>query len=1483
MNSAFRRARRTSPTARVVQRPFLAAGLGVAAICAGVVGAWAYPAPVPRVVAGLSVKVLTHPVSPTHATTARFTWRRTGTARAVLCKRDCGAFVRCSPQPLTYKRLKSGLHTFTIKVVGLHSTRSAVFRWRVDTIRPTAPTVSGGSLTWTTSPVTLTAAGSTDVGSGLSYYQHRASTDGGFHWTLAAKGATLLATANGETRVEFRSVDKAGNVSTWAPSVASAAATARVDVAAPTLPVLSGGSGAWQNTASADVTCTGSVDTGSGLAGYEYRTSTDNGATWSAAAPGVDAPVSAEGQTLVQFRALDVLGNASAWVKATVRIDRTAPTDPTLTGGSGLWKKVASVSVSAAGSTDSPGSGIAHYTYETSIDAGATWSAPVSGATAVISAEGSTLVRFQAVDNASLTSNWVQDQVWIDRTAPTVPVLAGGSIGWQNVPSVDITASGSVDTAAGFDHYQYETSADGGVTWAAAATGVVATVSAEGSTLVRFRAVDAVGNASVWVSAPVTIDRTPPTDPVLTGGLAAWQNVPSVTVKAAGATDAPGSGIASYEYQLSTDGGTTWTLSTTASQVVITGEGQTMVQFRSVDAAGFTSAWVPTEVWIDRSAPSVPTVSGGSLSWQNGASVTVSGAGSTDALSGVDHYRFQTSTDGGVTWSAGVNGPSASVSAAGQTVVRFRAVDAVGIMSAWTSSAIGAANIVRIDRTAPGLPSVSGGALTWKTAASTTITAAGSTDSGGAGLSGYESRTSTDTGATWSAPLAGPSVIVSSEGETLVQFRSVDSAGNRSTWAPASAGAGNTVRLDRTSPTGPTVSGGSLAWTKAASVTVDASGSSDVPSGVSGYDHRTSTDGGVTWSASASGGSLAVGATGETLVQFRSLDVAGNKSAWAPLVAGAGNTVRIDRTAPTVATVSGGSLAWTGTVPVTITASGSTDALSGLAGYDHRSSTDGGTTWSAATSGGSLPVAAQGQTLVEFRSVDNAGNVSAWTPSPSTAASTARVDFTAPSVPSVTGGSLTWRNAASTTVTGSASTDTGGSGLAQYEYRSSTDGGVSWSAPASGSSLLVSTEGETVVQFRGVDNAGNASGWVPAALTAGATVRLDRTAPSAPTLSGGSLAWQNVASVGVTGSGSTDGGAGINHYDYRTSIDNGVTWTAATAGPTATVSAEGQTLVQFRSVDGAANMSAWTPAVSTAGSTVRLDRGLPTAPAVSGGSLAWVNVGSVTITGAGSTDSGSGLAGYQSRTSVDGGTTWSAASASSLPGTLAVSAPGQTLVQFRSVDVAGNVSLWMPAAPAAANTVRIDRAAPTVPGVSGGSLSWGTLASETVSGSGSVDSGGAGFGHYEYQTALNGGAWSAAVSGPSVIVSVEGTTVVQFRAVDAAGNASAWAPAVAGAGNTVKLDRTAPTLPTVSGGRSCTKRPVKVTGSGSTDNGSGINHYEYHVSTNGGAYAAAVTGTSVTFSTTGSYVVHFRVVDSAGNTTAWAPATAGVGNSVCIR
>jgi hypothetical protein len=286
---------------------------------------------------------------------------------------------------------------------------------------------------------------------------------------------------------------------------------------------------------------------------------------------------------------------------------------------------------------------------------------------------------------------------------------------------------------------------------------------------------------------------------------------------------------------------------------------------------------------------------------------------------------------------------------------------------------------------------------------------------------------------------------------------------------------------------------------------------------------------------------------------------------------------------------------------------------------------------------------------------------------------------------------------------------------------------------------------------------------------------------------------------------------------------------------------------------------------------------------VTGGSLSWQSVASVTITPAGGSDSGSGFAGYDYRTSTNGGTTWSAAAAGN---SLAVSAQGTTLVQFRSRDVAGNVSAWAPTSAGAGNTAAIDRTAPTTPTVAGGSLSWQTLVSVPILASGSTDAT-SGLLRYEYHTSTNGGTtWSATTAGPSVTISQEATTIVQFRAVDNAGNVSAWAPASAGAGNTVKLDRTPPPLPTVSGGQGAgtCKHKLTVSASGSVDPLSGLFGFDYRLSTNGGAtWGATVTNkSSVSLTTTGTYVVQFRAVDNAGNASAWAPATAGNANTACI-
>ena len=109
----------------------------------------------------------------------------------------------------------------------------------------------------------------------------------------------------------------------------------------------------------------------------------------------------------------------TATAGSTVRIDRIAPTDPVVTNSSTTWKDVASVTVTAGGSTDSGGAALNHYERQTSTDGGTTWSSWTTCALAVISAEGETLVNYVAVDGAGNRSNPIQATVRIDRSAPT--------------------------------------------------------------------------------------------------------------------------------------------------------------------------------------------------------------------------------------------------------------------------------------------------------------------------------------------------------------------------------------------------------------------------------------------------------------------------------------------------------------------------------------------------------------------------------------------------------------------------------------------------------------------------------------------------------------------------------------------------------------------------------------------------------------------------------------------------------------------------------------------------------------------------------------------------------------------------------------------------------------------------------------------------------------------------------------------------------
>jgi outer membrane protein assembly factor BamB len=68
--------------------------------------------------------------------------------------------------------------------------------------------------------------------------------------------------------------------------------------------------------------------------------------------------------------------------------------------------------------------------------------------------------------------------------------------------------------------------------------------------------------------------------------------------------------------------------------------------------------------------------------------VTVTASGSADSAPGFAGYKYETSADGGTTWSALRTGAVATVKTVGVTVVRFEALDAYGNTSGWVQDTV---------------------------------------------------------------------------------------------------------------------------------------------------------------------------------------------------------------------------------------------------------------------------------------------------------------------------------------------------------------------------------------------------------------------------------------------------------------------------------------------------------------------------------------------------------------------------------------------------------------------------------------------------------------------------------------------------------------------------------------------------------------------------------------------------------------------------
>jgi uncharacterized delta-60 repeat protein len=349
--------------------------------------------------------------------------------------------------------------------------------------------------------------------------------------------------------------------------------------------------------------------------------------------------------------------------------------------------------------------------------------------------------------------------------------------------------------------------------------------------------------------------------------------------------------------------------------------------------------------------------------------------------------------------------------------------------------------------------------------------------------------------------------------------------------------------------------------------------------------------------------------------------------------------------------------------------------------------------------------------------------------------------------------------------------DGGGSGVGHFEVESSGDG-IVWSpvdTTTAASYTYAPGAGSYYLRVAAVDKAGNRSAFSQY----GGMAEIDTFAPSAGEVYDGLAAdidySPDSGSVSVNWGGFFDDTA-ITNYDVAVGTSPGaedvIAFTPAGVTTTQTLS---QTLSEgvmyyttVRAWDAAGNF------VDASSNGFMVDTLPPVAPGAPDASPTVVSTGAVIVSWGATTDSGSGVSGYEVKDAFDsqvypsGGTSLE----------LNALAEGIHSFSVRAYDAAGNYSTYS----VASGTVTVDQTGPSQPGTPGFSAN---PVSDSVSITWAPSSDAATWvDHYELEESTDFGTTWTLVDSPSTETSVltpgEGQSLFRVRAVDAAGNAGPY-------------------------------------------------------------------------------------------------------------
>ncbi|MDO8683780.1 MAG: hypothetical protein Q7N50_09905 [Armatimonadota bacterium] len=302
--------------------------------------------------------------------------------------------------------------------------------------------------------------------------------------------------------------------------------------------------------------------------------------------------ISQEGVTIVRALSIDNANNEEAAVQQEVKIDKTPPVvSISLEGGLlGEWYN-SNVVVTVTTTDNDGGSGLQTVEYDFNDE---NWQPYIGPFT--VSQDGITNVRARAKDNANNQSVVVQQEIKIDKAPPSTAISLSGTqqSGWYNTDVVVTITPVDNEGGSGIKRIEYDLNDDNWLVYTEPFT-----LSNNGSTIVRSRAIDNADNQSVPVQQLVKIDKIAPTTAFsLNGDFRHGYYISDVVVTLNSTDNQDGSGVLRTEYDLNDDNWRPYTTPFTLSE-----HGITTVRARSIDNASNQGVASQQVVNINKSAP----------------------------------------------------------------------------------------------------------------------------------------------------------------------------------------------------------------------------------------------------------------------------------------------------------------------------------------------------------------------------------------------------------------------------------------------------------------------------------------------------------------------------------------------------------------------------------------------------------------------------------------------------------------------------------------------------------------------------------------------------------------------------------------------------------------------------------------------------------------------------------------------------------------